>query len=409
MGTESDRPGATIAEMPGALAENCPEATALVEAGGARITFAELAEQVAAAAAGLLAAGLAPGGRVVAWANPSLDYLRLVLAASQAGLAVVPVDTDSPAAVVGLIADRLRAGALYVGGGRPLPDNLTGPTLVIGDSPGSCDAAISRLTFAAQAPLLPRANGPDAPFLIVPPRGRPAADRAAVITQRAAKSMCRLNAIAFRLPLRGALVWPGYPGGLADFTAVALAHLHVGASIEIADPAVYGKSVADAPPGGLAYAHAGALSGGIADALRDTAGLGTVYLPLTAAASAGELRAHAASLVAGPARADSVLLRGWNPSEHGLALLAGWRGSADQPALDSGLPPVGTVMPDVEPRLAAHPGSRSTLEVRSPAQMVGYFNADSVPSADGYLDTNRAAAVSADGVLYADLEQEASS
>jgi hypothetical protein len=408
MGMESDRAGATIAEMPGVLAENCPGSTAFVaaggEAGGEDVTFADLAEQVRALAAGITDAGLSPGDSILAWTDPSLDYLRLVLAASQAGLAVIPVDADRAAPAVGRLAERLRVAAMYLGGDRQLPENVTSPVLrlTIGDTPGLPDTTVRQLGGAAGAPLVPPADLARAPLLIVPDEG----DRAAVLTQRAAKSGCRLNAIAFRLPLRGALIWPGYPGGLAEFTTAALAHLHVAASIEIAEPAAYAKSLAASPPGGFAYAHAGALRGGIADALRDAAELGTIYLPVTAAGSAHALREHAASLTTGAAREDRVLLRGWNPAEHGLALVAGWRGDADLPAHEAGLAAVGQFMPDVEARLAGGPGSRATLELRSPALMAGYADTGPAISAGDYFDTNRAAAVTAGGLLHVELGQE---
>src|ERR1700679_3429089 len=157
MGMESDRAGATIAEMPGVLAENCPGSTAFVaaggEAGGEDVTFADLAEQVRALAAGITDAGLSPGDSILAWANPSLDYLRLVLAASQAGLAVIPVDADCPDTAVRMLADRLRISAVYIAGRRRRPGNLPAAplTLTIGDSPGLHDRTIRELALAAEA------------------------------------------------------------------------------------------------------------------------------------------------------------------------------------------------------------------------------------------------------------------
>jgi hypothetical protein len=378
MGTEPDRAGATIAEMPAVLAENCPGSTAFVVDGGAAVTFADLAGQVRALAADLAGAGLSPGSRVLAWTDPSLDYLRLLLAASQAGLAIIPVDADCPAPAAGALAERLGAAASYTGGRLP-------------------DAVVT----AGAAPVIPAAGLAQAPLLIVPDDRDPAGGRAAVVTQRAAKSMGRLNAIAFRLPLRGALVWPAYPGGLAAFTAAALTHLHVGASIEITAPAAYRPSLAASPPGGLAYAHAGAVRGGIIDALRDPPGLGTIYLPVTAAgpAQAG----LAASRTAGQ---DQVLLRGWNPAEHGLALVAGWRGHADLPEHQSGLPALGQLMPDVEARLTGGAGSGGTLELRSPALMAGYAGTGPALPAGAYFGTGRPAAIAAGGLLYAEPGQE---
>lgn len=404
MPQQPHRAGATVAEMPHVLAENCPQDAAFGGAGAEMVTFARLQAQVAGLALGLARSGLQPGSRVLAWTDPSLDYLRLLLAAAQAGVAVVPVDAQRSAAEVGELAARFAAQALYAGPRQQEASAAVGGTapVTIGAEPALVIWPLRELAVTGA----PGEPGPDAALLVLPGQGAGSGPGAAVISQRAVKSMCRLNAIAFRLPLRGTLVWPGYPGGLAEFTAAALTHLHVGASIEIAEPAAYPQALASAPPGGLAYAHHGALANGMAAGLRDAAGLGTIYLPVIALGSAAGLSAteHTEIRRLSAAHHDSVLLRGWNPVEHGLALVAGWRGHADPPAADgTGLMPIGTLLPDVEVRLARHPGTApATLTLRSPALMDGYLgHAPAAEWADGYFDTGRAAIATADGMLYA--------
>lgn len=393
--------GATVAEMTHVLAENCPEDIAFVGAGREAVTFARLKAETAGLALGLAESGLRPGNRIVAWTDPSFDYLRLLLAAARAGLAVVPVDGQHSAAEVDDLAARLDAQALYAGRRQQAASAVVGRNLplTIGEEPAPSVRPLRELAVAG-AGGISVAAGPEAPLLILPGAGSGSAPRAAVISQRAAKSMCRLNAVAFRLPLRGTLVWPGYPSGLAEFTAVALTHLHVGAGIEITEPAAYAKALASAPPGGLAYAHHGALADGMAEDLRHVSGLGTVYFPAIAAdPSPGPVAGATVSrLSAG--HDDSVLLRGWNPVEHGLALVAGWRGGVDPPPGDPRFAPIGTLMPDVEARLAGHPGAAgATLMLRSPALMDGYLGFPPVVSAGGYFDTGRTTMVAA-GMLF---------
>jgi acyl-CoA synthetase (AMP-forming)/AMP-acid ligase II len=388
--------------MPHVLAENCPEDAAFGGVGAEVVTFARLQAQVAGLALGLASSGLPPGSRVLAWTDPSLDYLRLLLAAAQAGLAVIPVDAQRSAAEVGDLAARLDAQALYAGRRQQAASVVAGRTapVTIGAEPALAIWPLRELAVTGAH----GEAGPDAPLLVLPGHGDGPGPGAAVISQRAAKSMCRLNAIAFRLPLRGTLVWPGYPGGLAEFTAAALTHLHVGASIEIAEPAAYPQALACAPAGGLAYAHHGALANGLAADLRHASGLGTIYLPVIAPGPAPGLSAggHAEIRGLSAAHDDSVLLRGWNPVEHGLALITGWRGSAGRPAdHGTGLVPIGTLLPDVEARLARHPGTvPATLTLRSPALMDGYFGHAPADAADGYFDTGRAAIAAAGGMLY---------
>jgi O-succinylbenzoic acid--CoA ligase len=72
-------------------AREAPDALALVMPGGARFTFAELADRVARVAVVLAASGVRPGTRVVTWATTREASLLATLAILELGATLVPV------------------------------------------------------------------------------------------------------------------------------------------------------------------------------------------------------------------------------------------------------------------------------------------------------------------------------
>ena len=75
-----------------AAAERWPETPAVID-GERRLSFRELAEQMMAAAAGFVAAGLREGERVALWAPNSLDWIVACLGLQAAGGVLVPLNT----------------------------------------------------------------------------------------------------------------------------------------------------------------------------------------------------------------------------------------------------------------------------------------------------------------------------
>jgi len=90
-------------ESPRALDETIPAAVAAsiaaradVEAvvePGRRVTYRELGELVTTSTRGMLAAGVAPGGRVAIWAPNGSGWIVAALGAQSAGAALVPINT----------------------------------------------------------------------------------------------------------------------------------------------------------------------------------------------------------------------------------------------------------------------------------------------------------------------------
>jgi long-chain acyl-CoA synthetase len=118
----------SVPQLVTAAAADRPERTALVDE-QRRLSWAELDEQVARAARGLLAEGLAPGDRVGLRLATGIDLAVLYLGALRAGLVAVPIDPACTASEAGhILADS--GAALCVDGqnvGRIAAGPIDGP------------------------------------------------------------------------------------------------------------------------------------------------------------------------------------------------------------------------------------------------------------------------------------------
>ncbi len=117
-----------VALLQGAV-DDAPQAEALVELSGERVTYAELWDRATRVAGGLQAAGVQPGDRVANWLGNGTRWVYAFWGTLLAGAVVVPVNTrftESEAAYV--VSD---SGASYIfETGAELPD---GEPLVISD------------------------------------------------------------------------------------------------------------------------------------------------------------------------------------------------------------------------------------------------------------------------------------
>ncbi|MDG6079818.1 fatty acid--CoA ligase [Erythrobacter litoralis] len=85
-------PAMTIPHLALAAARDWPDDIAIVD-GKRQITFAELAQEMKAAAAGFVAAGLSEGERVALWAQNSADWIVVCLGLQAAGGVLIPLNT----------------------------------------------------------------------------------------------------------------------------------------------------------------------------------------------------------------------------------------------------------------------------------------------------------------------------
>ncbi len=81
-----------------------------------RLSYAELGERVRAAAAAVIAAGVAPGDRVAIWAPNTPDYVSAALGAVSAGAVLVPLNTRLKGGEVAELLHRTRARLAFVTG-----------------------------------------------------------------------------------------------------------------------------------------------------------------------------------------------------------------------------------------------------------------------------------------------------
>ncbi len=98
-----------------------PDAEALVEVGGARLSYAELWDRAARVGGGLREAGISAGDRVAIRLPNSIDWVLAFFGGLMAGAVVVPVNTRLTEAEAGYIIGD--SGSSYVfEPGSPLPD-----------------------------------------------------------------------------------------------------------------------------------------------------------------------------------------------------------------------------------------------------------------------------------------------
>lgn len=107
----NDRPAQTIP----ALLRQTATAHAAVEAvvdGPRRLTYADLADEVRVATAGLVATGIGPGDTVAIWAPNSLEWIVAQLAIASAGAVLVPLNTRFQGPEADYVLQRSRAKLL---------------------------------------------------------------------------------------------------------------------------------------------------------------------------------------------------------------------------------------------------------------------------------------------------------
>ncbi|MFI6315845.1 non-ribosomal peptide synthase/polyketide synthase, partial [Nocardia fusca] len=96
---------ATLASLLDASVAAAPDAVALVDADGPRVSYAELGARVNRLARYLISAGVGPQDRVVLGLRRSVDLVVAMYAVATAGGVYVPVDPDQPAERTGYILD----------------------------------------------------------------------------------------------------------------------------------------------------------------------------------------------------------------------------------------------------------------------------------------------------------------
>jgi long-chain acyl-CoA synthetase len=127
---------ASLVTMLRAAVDASPNAEAIVEAGGPRVTYRQLWDRAARIAGGLKEAGIEPGDRVAIRLGNGLDWCLAFFGIQLAGAIGVPVNTRFSESETQYVVDD--SGSKFVfQPGQPLPD---GPPLAI-DTAGPSDVA----------------------------------------------------------------------------------------------------------------------------------------------------------------------------------------------------------------------------------------------------------------------------
>jgi acyl-CoA synthetase (AMP-forming)/AMP-acid ligase II len=146
---------------------------AVAEPGGARLTFRELSEQVAALAAALVSEGIEPGDRVAIWSPNTHHWVLAALAAQTAGAALVPVNTRFTGAEALDVIGRSSAQVLFVAGSFLGTDRLAALWQAQLAEPGELDRL--RLIVSIPVEAGATAEGADRPATTGPGTPWPAA------------------------------------------------------------------------------------------------------------------------------------------------------------------------------------------------------------------------------------------
>ncbi len=184
-----------LADLVRQAAKDAPERAALV-AGDRRVTWSELDREVDALAAGLAAQGVVAGHRVAVALPNGIDLVTALFATVRAGLVVVPLNPESPAAEYVRALEHVRprlvvAGAGSVAAVRSAVATLSStdgdgpqPVVVAVDSPAEAgELAYSSLPGSGPAAVPPR--DPEALAALLFTSGTSSAPRAAMLTHRA--------------------------------------------------------------------------------------------------------------------------------------------------------------------------------------------------------------------------------
>ena len=416
--TQSDAPTSTVprtvGEIPALWAAREPCLVALRSVFGTERTYGELDDRTDRLANGLLAMGLRPGDRLVAWMTDGFACVEVYLAAAKAGLVVCPLNarltaheaefllSDSDPRIVVWTAD--------------LDDTVAGLAAdTVADRfhvrvTGGSDCVLEELIHRSPSGSPGVDVDPEATFIIGYTSGTTGKPKGAELTHRSILAVARMNATSYRLT--------GYPRmaltGSMSFVAVVPAHvlcvLRMGGCLtimgrwtmeDLLEVLERDRITFTYIPSPLLTEAAGALAG------RPEAWT-NLRSVLHSASRARPEQLHGLVQVIG-----TRLVEGWGMTENSGGLMTATLGheylgagpddpvfaSAGRAALDASvrvLDPVGAELP--------HDGvTVGELAFAAPSLMKGYRNrpADTAASMkDGWFRTGDLGSIDADGYIY---------
>lgn len=214
-----------------ALARHVGDRPAAFDAEGS-LTYAELAREIDAVAAGLRRTGIGPGERIATAMEPSVAYLLVVLGSLAAGVVPAVVNTRLTESELRAYLRRIEPAAIVCDPShRALADKLDAPVIELADALTPAPAA-TRVAPLHGGPPLTDEPAEDAPALIFPTGGTTGTPKGAYYDQRGVWMWC--NSVAQSEPDRK----PGVELFCSPFFHVTLgvcllARLFVGDTVRI--------------------------------------------------------------------------------------------------------------------------------------------------------------------------------
>lgn len=224
----------TVGDLVTLAAARSPERIALKNRhDGAAVTYGELERRTNRLANALLGEGLTPGDRVGAWMEDRFEYPELYIAVAKAGLVVVPINAQyRPAEAAHCLNDSGARALVWSDGLSEMverldrrPDDL----LLVstdGSGPGSTRRYDSLL--ARGADTRPPAPHSDDLLVVAYTSGTTGLPKGAMLTHRSVLAICRVNAMAYRLPTYSVAAITGTLSFPAVIPSHVLSHMYVG-------------------------------------------------------------------------------------------------------------------------------------------------------------------------------------
>ncbi len=383
---------------------------------GERRTYSELDIRTTRLANALLGSGLQPGDRIAAWMKTSIAYVELYWAAAKAGLVVTPINERFKAEEARYQIENSEASALvYSPAVAALVEGMIKDCdlkllATDGDANLKGSVILEELVKRGNPAPPPLAPNEDDLFIIGYTSGTTGFPKGAMLTHKSVRTIGRMNALSYRLPLFSVGAYRGSMSFVATIGAFLMSHLHVGGTILM---------LHDSDPEYL-----------LDTIERYSATYTSIPSPLVlpfAAACRQQPRSFASlqSMLHGASKAPADHLRelaevvghrlieGWGMTENsgGLATATSildvtGRDEAEGDVFDSG----GRAVPDAvvgvrgpEGELVAHDGTVGELVIRSAAMMAGYWrNEEATARAlrDGWYYSGDLGSIDANGYVY---------
>ncbi|MSV42882.1 MAG: AMP-binding protein [Actinobacteria bacterium] len=405
--------GFTVAALIQGTALRSPNTVAIVAPDGSEQTYADLLTTGRRLGNALLATGLAPGDRIAAWMEDSLEYVQVYVACALAGLVVVPINARlTHHEATHLVSDSGARVLLFTGG---LSGHVASLTSVVPDlalvstvADPQAPTTLSELVASGSDDVQP-APSPDDLYMIGYTSGTTGLPKGAMLTQGSVAALARLNAQSYRLALGSICALTGSMSFVAVVPSHIISHFYVGGTVRILGSWDVASLIDTIERHRITFTYLPSpVLGEFAEkAAADPARLSSLLSVLHSASKASLEKLRAVADVIG-----GVLIEGLGMTENsgGLVTVTSPSDIRLEPGRPDRLASVGRAVqetlvevlaPDGKP--VPHDGvSVGEIVVSSPALLVGYWNRPEATAdalRDGWYFTGDLGSLDAEGYL----------